>query len=190
MNIVGIDPSLSGSAVIVGEGNKYYTRGFSKGKRALPEELSARFKVYEDLVARVCEFIQPYYPHKIYIEHYAFMAQSRSVSMLYEYGALLRWNLMDIATVVEVNIMHLKKFATGKSGTNVKKSIVAAELARRYNVSFQSDDFYDAFALYQIGLMANGITVATNQAQRDVMEKLGVKLADVVQEREEQELPF
>ena len=166
--IVGIDPSTSATGVVYGIGNREASSKIFSKRGKLPKGME-RFEILEDLVARISDHVQMCYPKAIYIEHY-FAAMRNGVQALYEFGALLRWELMEIAPVIEVSTTALKKFATGKG--NSPKSVCAAHIAKRYQVEFSSDDLYDAYGLWRLGRVHQGIDEPANQKQREVIEAL------------------
>jgi len=175
--IAGIDPSLSCTGVVIGnvagvfdENEEVVMPEAVKKKGKVPKSIVDRFGMMEDLVAQVSEILSVHNIEAIYLEHY-FAAMRHGVQSLYEFGSLLRWELIQIAPVIEVTTTQLKKFATGKG--NSPKSVCAAHIAKRYGVEFYSDDLYDAYGLYQLGCVHSGGVEATNQAQRDVMESIG-----------------
>jgi crossover junction endodeoxyribonuclease RuvC len=113
----------------------------------------------------------------IYLENYAFRANDGRAQFAVELGGLLRWKLIDFsesAEVYEVAPATLKKFATGRG--NASKEQVCAALARRYDVDFKSNDEYDAFGLFRLGLVCEGLEEAATVAQREAANTVqGVK---------------
>ena len=167
--ICGIDPSLTNTAVVCGESITDYTVD-RFGSKFVSDSVVDRCKRYEGLVHRVNACVAAAAPTAIFIEAYAFSRNDAKAKFVAEYGGLLRWHLADITPhIYEVSPMTLKKFVTGKG--NVKKNVVMAHIQKRYGVLFENDDEADAFGLYQLGLVAIGIT-AGNSAQREAAEKI------------------
>lgn len=167
--IVGIDPSLTNTAVIRGDEHGYEYATFGSGNE-LGDSASARIARYDGLVSRVMEWIGDGPFQAIYIEGYSFDSHGRG-KFSAEYGGILRWHLDDVTDrLFEVAPHTLKKFATGKGAG--KKDMVIAHLARRYDVLFNSNDEYDGFALYRLGLLAEGLAEPDNQAQREAADKV------------------
>lgn len=72
-----------------------------------------------------------------------------------------------------------KKFATGKG--NADKNVVMKEIYKRYGHDCNSDDACDALALLHIALCLMGHEDPQTDAQRQVIEALMVKNAEVIE---------
>lgn len=168
--VVGIDPSLTGTAVCIAGSEPVVCSSVNLG-----EDSAKRIERYVGLVTQVVKQIPP--ESYIFIEAYSFGSNDRSASWLREYGGILRLTLLaGVAIIVEVSPAQLKKFATGKGKGG--KEIVAAHVAKRWGKIFDTTDETDAFVLAQIGLCYTGQVEPDNQAQREVIETLktgGVK---------------
>lgn len=169
MIVLGIDPSLTGTALVWGESPAAFERR-TFGSKPLGDDVTARVRRLEQLVAQVDQQVRAIGPSLILIEHYSFGSRCGG-EYLGEYGGLLRWHLLDhTPNVFEVAPLTLKKFATGKGAG--KKEQVIAHITSRYGVILNSNDEYDAFALYQMALVAAGIAEAQNVPQRESVAKV------------------
>jgi crossover junction endodeoxyribonuclease RuvC len=174
--IIGLDPSLTNTAVCYGAAvnvppqDGYIVRRF--GSTASPPDVRSRLARYEDLVARITDDLEAACKlyDGIFIEGYAFGAKMGR-EQAGEFGGLLRWHLLELSTlIVEVAPHALKKFATGKGAG--EKDMVAAHLTKRYGVLLRTNDEYDAYCLWRIGLCYVGQDEPQNDAQREVIEQL------------------
>ena len=167
MNIIAaIDPSLTNTAVCTGDADHYDMASFSSKPRGA--QLDFRMARYLDLVDRVSSHLADIHGvSTIFIEGYSHGSKFNG-EVLAEYGALLRCALMKIAPTREVAPKSLKKFATGKG--NADKISVATSLSRRYDVEFKTSDEYDAFGLFQLGLVACGMANPETAKQREAAE--------------------
>lgn len=163
--IVGIDPSLTGTAVCVGETTKVIT---SPPSGPLPALRIARYRV---LVSQVLIVVPK--QSLVFIEGYSFGSNGGQATDRAEYGGILRYHLCGHGmecTVVEVPPTSLKKWATG-SGAGDKTPMIAA-LTKRYGVEFRTNDEYDAYALARLGEQYAGLVEPANQIQAEVIAKL------------------
>lgn len=166
--ILAIDPSLTNTAVVLGDAVSYRLMTFSS--KNLGDSVVSRVQRCEQLVSSVIEMAQTHEIEAIFIEGYSFGSKGSGIYQIAEYGGLLRWHLVDLTErIFEVAPSTLKKFATGK-GTG-PKDMVAAHLAKRYGVLLEDNDSYDAFGLYQLGLVAEGHVEPANQAQKEAAAK-------------------
>lgn len=169
MSIIAIDPSLTNTAVVVGDVSDYRLKTFSSGN--IGNDVAGRIARYDALVASIMEWIGEPDADAIYIEGYSFGSKGGALSSICEYGGILRWHLDELSDrIFEVAPSTLKKFCTGKGDGN--KDMVAAHLSRRWNVMFHDNDSFDAFGLYRLGLVAEGLAEPDNQAQREAANKV------------------
>jgi len=174
-NILAIDASLTSTAVIQGgaDTDSYSLSVFS----SLPcgKNVVGRIARYDDLVARIMDWIGDGPIAAVYIEGYSFASMGNAVSGIAEYGGILRWHLVELTPrIFEVAPSTLKKFCTGVGkGT---KDMIAAHLTKRYGVLLSSNDEYDAYGLYRLGLVAEGLAEPEIAAQREAADTvLGIK---------------
>jgi hypothetical protein len=104
------------------------------------------------------------------IEGYGSSMRGHSQVPMIEYGWYLRHALMDTITLIEVPPACLKKFATGKG--NADKLAVCMAVAKRYGVSFDSHDLFDAYVLARMAACYAGYDDPANETQRDVISVL------------------
>lgn len=161
MIVVGIDPSISGTAVCSGRHDSTKFRCIHYPSSRLGPHMRDRFRRYEVVIARVMADLEPLKPDVIVIEDYSHGSTNRT-SEIGEFGGLLRWHLTDICKIVEESApTTMLKFVTG-NGKAIKgqsKKRVAAALWTDFRVSFEqydegSDDMADAFAYWQIAKAA------------------------------------
>lgn len=175
--IVGIDPSLTNTAVCWGCADGIFEmRCFTSKPTGLT--VHDRLVRYEGLVAQVDHLLQKLAAEApiegVFIEGYS-MGSKWGREEAGEYGGLIRWHLIEFTQlIVEVAPLSLKKFATGtaKFPKGRAKDMVIAHLTKRYGVLLNSNDEYDAFACYRIGLCHTGQVESATAAQADVVQKL------------------
>lgn len=171
--IVGIDPSLTNTAVCSGK-EGHWLRTFQS--KACPGDVRSRLARFEQLVAQIADHLETLRPiDGIFLEGYSVGSHTSGVIDRVEYGGLLRWHLLDLAPViVELAPLSLKKFVAGtaRAPKGEGKTLVIASLARRYGVSFATNDEYDALGLWWFGRCYLGIEEPSTNAQREVLSKL------------------
>lgn len=165
--IIGIDPSLTGTAVVKGPGLENWSMG-RFGSDFVDDSVSQRVARYEQLVYEIMEFIAVDSASIIMLEAYSFGSQGRARYSA-EFGGILRWHLDTLTSNIhEVAPLTLKKFAvSGKASKNV----IGAHLALRYAVKFADDDAYDAFGLFAMGCVAAGKSKPLDKAQAEAVAK-------------------
>lgn len=167
--ICGIDASITGTAVALGDGTddnlkvQRFPGGESDGG-----DVCNRFKRYERIIGNVLKPIEESKPFAIFLENYAFGV---GTSYTIEFGALLRWHLMDMTQrFYEVAPATLKKFVAGAG--NAKKEQMLLQVYKHWGQSFPTNDHADAFGLYRLGLCAAGMADPKNAAQREAVTKV------------------
>lgn len=161
MIVVGIDPSISGTAVCSGRHDSTKFRCIHYPSKRLGPHMRDRFRRYEGVISRVMADLEPLKPDVIVIETYSHGSTNRT-SELGEFGGLLRWHITDICKIVEESApTTMLKFLTGngKAIAGQSKKRVAAALWTDFHVSFDQykkarDDMADAFAYWQIAKAA------------------------------------
>jgi len=169
MNIVAIDPSLTGTAIASGcEADEIQVWRFSSKK--IGDSLEDRFARYSLLVDRIVARIVVCKPQVILLEGYSY-GSTNAHQPIYEFGACLRLRLLETSKLftdlIEVPPTSLKKFVTGKG--NAGKEQMAAFAAKRWGVAFHSNDETDAYSLCMMGMVAFGVVVGT-AADRKAVE--------------------
>jgi Holliday junction resolvasome RuvABC endonuclease subunit len=148
--ILAIDPILVGTAVARGDLSGIEVRRFTSQPSG--QYAAARIARYDRLVAEVMDWIGPGPYDAIFLEGYSFGSNDAHGRWITEYGGILRWHLVDRTSKLwEVSPFTLKLFAAGHG--RAKKPVVSKCLRDKYGVEFDSDDEYDAFGLFRIGLV-------------------------------------
>lgn len=170
--VVGIDPSLSGTGVVVfrGDGDHDAKRFPSSSRGDKVRERNIR---YLSVVSRVIDFIEDCTedagePVAIAIENYAFAAEGRARYSA-EFGGILRSDLCawESTRIYEVAPGTLKKFATGKG--DAEKNDVMHAVMDRWECGFSSDDEFDAYVLARIAGCIAGIVKPETARQAECM---------------------
>lgn len=154
--IVAIDPSLEGMAVVIGDILGEQFEAYRCGEPSLGTSPRAYWTRRERIVANVLNALDKHQGQEIdavWLEGYAYGSQRQTD--LAHLGGMLRYNLLDFhPTYREVNPMTLKLFTTGKGRAD--KIHMKAAIEQKYRVGFQTDDEYDAYAIWRFGLVAGG----------------------------------
>jgi Holliday junction resolvasome RuvABC endonuclease subunit len=188
--IAGIDPSLSATGVVIADpakGPEAFTHRIFSSK-SLGEGVRARFTRFEDLVGRITHHLRESGVTDIYLEGYS-LGSKFNVTLLAEFGGILRWNLLDVGEVSEVAPTTLKKFVTG-AGNTKGKDLFAAHIVKRYDVMLSSQDLFDAFGLFRLGLCCQNLAPCDNDAQREAVAKvMGLEIPKTKKPRKVKEKP-
>jgi len=148
--VVGIDPSLSSSGIIVINREGQIVSNQTIKSPPSGSLLVDRMLRIEKIVREVMQIVSAASPSVICIEAYSLGSNMPGVAARVELGGLLRYALFRATTkIYEVAPTTLKKWATGKGNCEGKIPVVVA-LMKRYQVEFSSDDLYDAYALARI----------------------------------------
>jgi Holliday junction resolvasome RuvABC endonuclease subunit len=167
--ILALDPSLTNTAVIRGNAHGYELQTFSS--KNIGDDVAARVQRLDDFVDRIMVWIGETEVSAIYIEAYSYGSNDARAKFSAEYGGILRWHLVELTErIFEVAPATLKKFCTGKGAGG--KDLVAAHLAKRHGVMFPDNDSFDAFGLFRLGLVAEGLVEPDNQAQREAADRV------------------
>lgn len=170
-HVIGIDPSLTGTAVVgwvLGEDKPQMVRRLTSKPAST---LAGRFRRYGELVRDVLGCMVEV-PEVICIEGYSMNSKFAHVA-IYEYGAALRSSLLlscQGCRIAEVPPANLKQFATGKG--NAGKELVAACVAKRWGEIFPTNDETDAYVLARMALVLAGGAECDNEAQRKAIAKV------------------
>lgn len=169
--VIGIDPSLTGTAVCVmrRDGSHEMHRFTSKPATGV----CGRVERYMELTNQVFGVIDPESGTTVCIEGYSFASNGQGV-YLGEYGGILRRMLCRQQhncggePPIEIPPHSLKKFATGKG--NGDKLAVCLAIQKRYGVDFKTNDEYDAYALARIAGCKAGWWEPETASQREALE--------------------
>lgn len=171
--VMGIDPSLSGTAVCLMNGDHQQLMHRFSSKPAMG--VHERMERFTGLVDSVLSTIEKAKPKLVVIEGYSFASKGAMQLDRIEYGGILRYELDARGyNIVEVPPTQLKKFCCGK-GNGDKTGVIAA-LTKRYGAEFRTNDEYDAMGLALIGLCLTGLSDPQTSAQKDVITRIGAKI--------------
>lgn len=187
MILCGIDPSLTGTAVVVSDPangpEAFRLARFSSKNQG--DDVRSRIKRFELMISQIDAYLKHSGVSHVWIEGYSH-ASKFNVSILGEFGGLLRWHLIEREFVAEVAPTTLKKFATG-AGNTKGKDLLAAHVANRWGVMFDNSDAFDAYSLWRLGRCCMSIDIPANQAQREAVGK--VMHIDVPKEKKPRRKP-
>jgi hypothetical protein len=183
LNVAGIDTSLSNTAICVGS--------LESGRNMLvvpggPPAWGVVNRTYrfETIVSQIVAFLEPFAPlEAVLLEGYSWGSEGGQATDRAECRGILNFHLVDMAKhIYEPAPMTLKKFVLGKVEKRPKgtkspgKTPIIAAIARQHGLQFQTDDEYDAFALWQLGLLCVGADVPRTTSQRECVDTvLGLK---------------
>ena len=163
---IGIDPSLTGCAVVVID---------EVGKLIFSQRLENKLRGVERLVFirdRVHHILNYYSKdiQSIGIEGYARGAMNRREEAG-ELGGILRVMFFECGFPwIDIAPNQLKKFATGKG--NAPKDHILLAVYKKWGVEFQTNDEADAFVAAQI-VRALGEKLEALAYEKEVLKKLG-----------------
>ncbi|SFH97795.1 hypothetical protein [Planctomicrobium piriforme] len=164
--VMGIDPSLSNTAICSGRAHgKFQMRRFSAP--AIGKDVRGRITRIERMIGEIDQHVASIKPDLILIEGYA-MGAKFGREQLAELGGVLRWHIVDHCQyILEVPPSTLKKFTT--SAGKGQKDMMIAHVTQQAGRIFDSNDEVDAWALFAMGLAAVGTVEMTNQKQREAV---------------------
>ena len=173
--VIGIDPSLSATGVIVLDAQGQIIEKRVVSSAASGGKVPERMQRIEKMVRTIKAICDEHKPAVICIEHYTLGSNSPGTADRIEYGGLLRYVLVSSGWgLFEVNQSTLKKWATGKGKfpPNSGKTPMIVSLTTRYKVELATDDEYDAYALARVAMQLAKFEQPTNQAQRECIESI------------------
>lgn len=170
MNVIGIDVSLSRTAVCVRNERGFAIECFESpvASRGVLE----RIKRYKAFAERIAEFCAGKQPGRVFIEGYSYNSKFQHEA-IYGVGTAVRMQLyidgvLGVAT--EIAPGSLKKFATGSGSAT--KARIAGEVGKRWQVTFATNDETDAYVLSRMAACYEGFESPEVQFQRDVIEAI------------------
>lgn len=173
---IGIDPSLSATAVCrMHSPTEFHMNVFGSEPLWSKAPVTARLNRYQGLSGSIVNCIAADFA-PVCLEGYGASARGNSQVPMIEFGCTLRTKLVSKWSVSEIPPASVKKFAAGKG--NADKMKVALAVQKRWGVTFDSSDEFDAYVLAVIGLCLSGNIEPDTQWQREVIETLnngGVK---------------
>ena len=164
--VVGIDPSIAGSAVsVIKPDGHQRTKRF--GSKNQGDHIRGRLPRYLTTIDRMIEYIGEIEPDVICIEGYSFGSDRQN--FLAEFGGILRADLCAYETdeIFEVAPTTFKKFVTG-NGKAEKHHFVPATL-ELWNVGFATHDEFDAHGLARMAMCIAGWAPPTNKKQAECL---------------------
>ena len=171
--IIGIDPSLTATGVVILEDGKIKDQLLIKTKPSGDhpiKELNRLFEIRRSLPKMEDDDV-------CIMEGIAFMA--RNTSALIQLSALnyfIREKLyLDGIKFIVVPPTVLKKFISGKG--NSPKELIILEIFKRYGVTFNDNNLADAYALARIGTGLMDSTTKLTKFQQEVISDLKKKNA-------------
>lgn len=175
--VVGIDPSISSTAVAYGRVGclpeevvlKCFT---ADAPRMDIQHRIARWHNHAGFILKYIDKI-PVFPHYILIEGYSYASKGRGVLDIAEFGGVFRYRLINRypnIELVEIPPANLKQFVTGKG--NASKMDIVTTLTKKYGVQYKTNDEYDAFGLHLMAQCYADPARATNAHQKAALAKL------------------
>jgi len=165
---IGIDPSLTGTAVCLGVGDGFFARRFPSVK--VDGGVSARIQRINDIVADVVNWIEDRcgdrIPSACFLEGYAHAGKKlyHTGNLQVEFGGVLRSELIYLTRhIYEVLPKSLKRFTAGTGKAD--KSQMTSAVRMLYGHRFATDDEVDACALYYMGRIISGAEPARCERQ-------------------------
>lgn len=171
---MGIDPSLTGTGVVVLEDGKMIEKVLIKTKKK-GDGPSHEIERLRDIVGEVEELIEKHNPDIVCMEGLAF--QARNTTALVQLAGL-NYLLRDVFSTIPwmdwviVAPSSLKKYITGAG--NTAKDVMMMETYKRYSVTLTDDNLCDAYGLAQVGTGIKGGNIKPlTKAQKEVVTLLG-----------------
>jgi crossover junction endodeoxyribonuclease RuvC len=179
MLIIGIDPSLTSTGIVVLRDGKVELAETTKNRPDLGT--IERVKLIRERIASIIENLineektEWQAPDLIVIEGFSYGSKGRSVFDIAYLGWRIREDLerlkeQDNIPWLEVPPSQLKKFATGQGNAN--KEIILQQVYKRWGVEFSDNNQADAYVLAQIGRAYLGDTEGLTAFQQEVIANL------------------
>lgn len=168
MSVMGIDPSLASTGIVVLTGTAPLSKAITTNTSGV-----ARLAVLEYAVATFAEY---HLPELTAIEGYAFGARGAAMFSLGELGGVLRLLFHRHGLrFIDVPPSQVKKFATGRG--NAKKDEIMLAVYKRWGVEFKTSDEADAYVLARIALALTEGDDKLTEFQREVIKSLSKEMA-------------
>jgi Holliday junction resolvasome RuvABC endonuclease subunit len=151
MFVIGLDPSLTGSALAVLNQKTAKVEYINTFKNKLDSTTRLAY-LKTEIISVISEFGKG--PNPIFIEGYGFSFRGRDFQLA-ELGGILRLSINECLSkpYIEVPPMTLKLFITGKGNSN--KNIMLEQVFRKYHMGSENltdDNQVDAYALARFGI--------------------------------------
>lgn len=145
MMILGIDPSLTHTGLVLLNGTTIYSETFETNSKEYIE------KRLSDIRNRISELLEIKKPDLCVIEGYAYHSFAAHSALLHELGGILKLLFYDANIPFEIiTPMSLKKFACGKA-TKAEKSAIMLSVFKDWGFDPKTDHEADAFVLAKMG---------------------------------------
>jgi len=180
MIVMGIDPSLTSTGIIVLHDGQIETAVTTKNRPELGtiERVGEIRRGINQIISNMTNFYKPeesQAPDLIVIEGFSYGSKGRSVFDIAYLGWRIREELerlknTDSIPWIEVPPSQLKQFATGKGNAN--KEIILQQVYKRWGVEFSDNNQADAYVLAKIGeaFLSDDITHLTAIQQRVILD--------------------
>ncbi len=169
--VAGIDPGLVNLAICLATTpDDCQTVRF--GSKPVSRAINDRIERYGGLIDTLLEILAKCPPLTILIEGYSYHSEGKAILDLAEFGGILRHRLLSEfkCDVIEVPPWVLKKYITGTGNAN--KTQMVAAITKRWGVTFDHDDEYDAYGLARMALCLAGHDEPATADQRAVIGKM------------------
>ncbi|SNS21073.1 crossover junction endodeoxyribonuclease RuvC [Anaerovirgula multivorans] len=173
MYFIGIDPSLTGTGLIIlNEDGEIVLSRCIVTKQSKQEnhtqDTMARVKDIKDCI--MSELKGNEYKIYVAVEGFSYGSRGRAVFDIAYMGYRIREELLDTdITFIEPTPSQVKKFATGKG--NSPKNVVMLEVYKRWGEEFTDDNLADAYVLAQI-VRALKTNARLTKFQQDIIKDL------------------
>lgn len=166
---MGIDPSLTGTGVVLLEDGKIIHKVLIKSKPGGKKPIDELIRIVE-IVSQIRLAFKSSTIDMAAIEGIAFgIGKTTSLAQLSGLNYLIRELLLENSIpFIIVAPTSLKKFATGKG--NSQKDQVMLEVYKRWGVSILDNNICDAYALAQVALSTLDKTRKNTKIQQEVID--------------------
>ena len=146
MIVAGVDPSLSSSGVVVGDGNGQ-PKVFRIESNKIGDSCWARVERCVRIAKQIREAVND--ADRVFIENYAFGANFNRETMA-ELGGIVRLELLNVDKKLrEIPPSALKMFVTSKG--NAKKAAMIHSVRDQWDYTTSNSDEADAYGLWMLG---------------------------------------
>lgn len=189
--VLGIDPSLTKTALCWGDGSHPRGEHVLFESAAAGNELAARRQRYNTVLGRVAEVLDSLVVpiDVVFLEGYSYASGDKG-TFLGEFGIKIRELLIDryADMVFELPPKIVKKFIAGTG--NAGKELMVSAVAKKWGFltgrgqDFETNDEVDAFAHWQYGLSAVGAVKTTAEQRTQFRKQLGFERLPFWDQRE------
>lgn len=167
--VLGLDVSMCSTGIVVLDDIGSLVESRIVKSVANDGTVARRMERIEMIVREVLKFVTDYSPKVICIEGYSMGSRAGQIIQIAELGGLLRYSICrQCNAVYEVAPKTLKKWATGKGNCEGKTPVVVAVM-KRYGVSFDNDDLFDAYSLARMAYQIAGFEESATEQQREAI---------------------